>query len=496
MSSSFRATLRPVKALRNRNVSPISLSFGVTILGRSPQTKIKLQECSRSQVELTFSQNGVVVFRQIGANASSVDGNPTARDEKITLRNGSKISFLAQQPDTTSFVLDVEEIVQGSLPETQSFDTMTHSSSEDILQTSKSKRSSKASPSPLSSSQSPNSFNKRKQKMEEKKPTTTLPTTTGTKKSKHLQAPSVLITSDSTSSTCNNKHKQPNRIDNDKKEESEHSSHSHSFGSYEPVTPLLKHDKKHSNGRKRANEEEKEVKELMEDADGSIASKKAHLTTNAFDVMLHMSAEQAKAKTPPASPRGSRWTGNRMNWANALIDIVEHPERHTQEIVHKDENVIIINDKYPKARYHFLVMPTVVIEDIYHLTPDHLHIIKELQISAMKFGQKLMENKKDITFRTGFHAIPSMRQLHLHLISQDFDSVCLKNKKHWNSFNTEYFVSPKKIHHMLRKYKKVHFDETKYREVLKRPLQCHLCKETHRTIPSLKQHLADHAASL
>lgn len=26
------------------------------------------------------------------------------------------------------------------------------------------------------------------------------------------------------------------------------------------------------------------------------------------------------------------------------------------------------------------------------------------------------------------------------MISQDFDSPCLKNKKHWNSFNTEYFL--------------------------------------------------------
>jgi hypothetical protein len=32
-------------------------------------------------------------------------------------------------------------------------------------------------------------------------------------------------------------------------------------------------------------------------------------------------------------------------------------------------------------------------------------------------------------------------QIHLHVISQDFDSVCLKNKKHWNSFTTDYFIN-------------------------------------------------------
>lgn len=30
--------------------------------------------------------------------------------------------------------------------------------------------------------------------------------------------------------------------------------------------------------------------------------------------------------------------------------------------------------------------------------------------------------------------------VHLHVISQDFDSSCLKNKKHWNSFTTDYFI--------------------------------------------------------
>lgn len=45
-----------------------------------------------------------------------------------------------------------------------------------------------------------------------------------------------------------------------------------------------------------------------------------------------------------------------------------------------------------------------------------------------------------IASRYGYHAIPSMSQLHLHMISQDFDSPCLKTKRHWNSFNTKYFL--------------------------------------------------------
>ena len=33
-----------------------------------------------------------------------------------------------------------------------------------------------------------------------------------------------------------------------------------------------------------------------------------------------------------------------------------------------------------------------------------------------------------------------MKQLHMHVISQDFDSPALKKKVHWNSFTTEFFI--------------------------------------------------------
>lgn len=38
--------------------------------------------------------------------------------------------------------------------------------------------------------------------------------------------------------------------------------------------------------------------------------------------------------------------------------------------------------------------------------------------------------------RCGYHAIPSLQPLHIHIISQDFDSPALKKKQHWNSFTT------------------------------------------------------------
>ena len=45
--------------------------------------------------------------------------------------------------------------------------------------------------------------------------------------------------------------------------------------------------------------------------------------------------------------------------------------------------------------------------------------------------------------RIGYHAVPSMHRLHLHVISTDFDSRCMKTIHHWNTFTTPYFISSK-----------------------------------------------------
>lgn len=40
----------------------------------------------------------------------------------------------------------------------------------------------------------------------------------------------------------------------------------------------------------------------------------------------------------------------------------------------------------------------------------------------------------------GVHAGPSMSHLHVHVLSRDRISPCMKHGKHYNSFNTEFFV--------------------------------------------------------
>ncbi len=95
----------------------------------------------------------------------------------------------------------------------------------------------------------------------------------------------------------------------------------------------------------------------------------------------------------------------------------------------------------------------------------------------------------------------------MHVISQDFDSDCLKNKKHWNSFTTPFFIGSRRlaslvlicmiiadIYDQLKQEGKVTIDREKSEEYLKRNLKCHKCIGEFKTIPALKAHIATHVA--
>ncbi|XP_041254292.1 aprataxin isoform X1 [Onychostruthus taczanowskii] len=174
------------------------------------------------------------------------------------------------------------------------------------------------------------------------------------------------------------------------------------------------------------------------------------------------------------------------HWSQGLKSSMQDPKMQ----VYKDEKTVVIKDKYPKARYHWLILPWDPISSLKSVTRDHLELLEHMHA----IGQKMIEQcpaRESLEFRMGYHAIPSMSQLHLHVISQDFDSPALKTKKHWNSFTTDYFLNSQDVIEMVRSKGKVMVkDHTS--ELLKLPLRCHRCKQQLSTIPQLKEHLRKH----
>eukprot|EP00884_Botryococcus_braunii_P013102 jgi/Botrbrau1/21793/Bobra.0190s0018.1 len=71
-----------------------------------------------------------------------------------------------------------------------------------------------------------------------------------------------------------------------------------------------------------------------------------------------------------------------------------------------------------------------------------------VQEVGMAWAQQQREEQPDLQyFRLGFHAVPTLRRIHLHVISQDLGLV--KHKRHWNSFTTAAFLDIREVEEAL-----------------------------------------------
>lgn len=180
--------------------------------------------------------------------------------------------------------------------------------------------------------------------------------------------------------------------------------------------------------------------------------------------------------------------------------------------VYKDEKFVIIRDKYPKSKCHLLLIPLapnettklVKVEDVIRL-PHAINFLKEIKdLIATKLLPLLPSTINKSHLMYGFHAIQSMNPLHMHIMTRDFQSECFKNKKHWNSFNTRYFIPLDELIEYLevdlKNLTKDYFLEDKFNlkktnilnEYLKSDLKCNVCGLVQSNIPNLKKHLLSH----
>ena len=84
-----------------------------------------------------------------------------------------------------------------------------------------------------------------------------------------------------------------------------------------------------------------------------------------------------------------------------------------------------------------------------------------------------------------------MRQLHLHVLSLDLSSDCLKNKKHFNSFATRFMLQPDAVAAQLETSGRVQTRGHAAEEAsLKADMRCPATGALLKNIPAVKQHLA------
>ena len=152
------------------------------------------------------------------------------------------------------------------------------------------------------------------------------------------------------------------------------------------------------------------------------------------------------------------------------------PESFPQsKVIYHNEDWVLIRDLYPKASVHLLLLPrnleisNTLPYDAFESHPELLANAKEEAEKAAKIAASELRRqyssvsasekrrveameaddpptelpegrdwKKDI--KIGIHMRPSMSNLHIHIISRDMHSASMKHRKHYNSFNTPFFV--------------------------------------------------------
>lgn len=177
---------------------------------------------------------------------------------------------------------------------------------------------------------------------------------------------------------------------------------------------------------------------------------------------------------PSPSPQTSR--GNPFRDRMGLGAYLSDPSSH--RVIHSTPFSVCINDKFPKATVHTLLLPRSDAHNLMHpfdalddaeflaAVRREVDVLKglaagelqrllgrgsaaEAKRQAVLDGEMEGEDDGELPsgrdwskeIIAGVHAVPSMSHLHIHVLSRDMHSPSLKHRKHYNSFTTPFLVN-------------------------------------------------------
>lgn len=186
-----------------------------------------------------------------------------------------------------------------------------------------------------------------------------------------------------------------------------------------------------------------------------------------------------------------------LNIVRAVPKGDPNPKRGSDgtEYLYSDDKLIVIRDAFPKSTEHFLVLPRdTSLQSLNDLRPHHVPLLEGMMRAAERVQELVIERRPELaTFRfiSGFHSIPSLPMLHMHHLSMDLESEKLKNKKHYNSFATFFFLPASKVLADLQTNGHVTVNQNV--EQLERmengPMKCLWCGFPLSNMPMMKSHV-------
>lgn len=228
---------------------------------------------------------------------------------------------------------------------------------------------------------------------------------------------------------------------------------------------------------------------------------------------------QSVKPTAPVTQRGHRKNGVRDGLGAYIDDPASFPP---SRVIYHNNAFVAVHDLFPKASIHALLLPRSSEHNLLHPfeafeDPDFLALVQKetLKLKSLvakelqrTFGREsnadarreaVLNGEEEVgddvlppgrgwgaEVITGVHAVPSMNHLHVHVLSRDMHSPCLKHRKHYNSFNTPFLIDVADFP-LARDDPRRHPGREEY---LKRDFVCWRCGKAFKNhFQQLKEHL-------
>ncbi|KAJ6755701.1 APRATAXIN [Salix purpurea] len=99
------------------------------------------------------------------------------------------------------------------------------------------------------------------------------------------------------------------------------------------------------------------------------------------------------------------------SWAQALYHIAMHPEKHKDELLEVLDDVLVLNDLYPKACKHLLVLARHEgLDGLVDVHQEHLQLLMTMHAVGLKWAEKLLHEDSSMVFRLGYHLITQLSE--------------------------------------------------------------------------------------
>lgn len=235
---------------------------------------------------------------------------------------------------------------------------------------------------------------------------------------------------------------------------------------------------------------------------GSIKSKRAAKVAHRLSQVAKSTAQTIthQPSVPAARKRKKETTKSSVIDPKGFEVYFRDPANHPN-VISCNKDFIIVNDIYPKATIHLLVLPRDPTKRKQHPfdafkdsgfldmcrkeVPQWGQLAAERLKDAICTSEAVLHCDWEAEISVGIHSRPSMEDLHIHVISRDLHSKFLWEKTNYTSFTTSFFVG-------LEEFPLEDREEVCRVGALEAPdLVCWRCHKTFRSFYVLKEHLED-----